>query len=235
MIRTVTAIDDLVLVRNVIIYVTDFNNLDVLIRGLLKYCPNVTIYSTASNYPTISTMAPFGKIQNNLFSFDQLVLEPDINRTLVEPFQSKLFLGLLGKTYCLQHQKIIKDTKTVPIDLMIINLSPIIIPEGPNDFENASTRIDFAGQAMLSASIANSPRVTTLGDPSHYKDLIAELKKFEGHTSFNFRLQAAAKSASCGQKYSSEVASFLSSVNIEEAKGCYEIINSAEETVGVKD
>jgi len=156
-------------------------------------------------------------------------LEPEISHTLVEPYQSKLFLGLLGKTYCLQHQKKIKDTKTIPIDLIIINFAPIILSEGPNDFENASTRIDIAGQAILSAVVANSPRVMTVCNPSDYKTLIDELKKFKGQISFKSRLEAVKKSALYLQEYSSKVVEFFNGVDYKEAKKCYEINNSVTE------
>ncbi len=239
MIRTVEKIDDLVPVKNVVIYATYLNGLEPLIQGLLKYCPDVHIYSSSNNYLDINKFmslrsepkqeGKYAAVLGNHFNLEQLVLKPEINGTLVESFQSKLFLGISAKAYCPQHQKIVKDTKTVLIDLVIINLAPILLPEGPNDFENVSTRIDIAGQAILSAVVANSPRVMAISNSSDYDALIEELERFKGSTCFDSRKKAANKCADYGLKYSLSVRAFMESVNVGEARECYEIQNTVSD------
>lgn len=227
--KTVTQIDDLAEVRNVIIYVADYSKLDFLISGLLKHCPGANIFAPAANFSTI-----FKLVSGRLYSFDQLVLEPDISRTLIEPLHAKLFLGILSKTYCPPHQRLIKEARATPIDLVIMNFGLLTSPEGSNDFESVTTRIDVSGQAILSAAITNAARVATICDPDDYQALIEELEKFEGRTCCDSRLKWADKGAEYNQIYAEEVRAYFNGINRTSAVKCYEARNTVKEFLEAK-
>jgi phosphoribosylaminoimidazolecarboxamide formyltransferase/IMP cyclohydrolase len=231
MIRTVGKIDDHAPIKNVMIAVSDETGLDILIPGLIKHCPGVTIYASDNNYSAVARLMPPDKIFQNLLSFWQLARKPEVNGTVIETLQPRVFLGLLGKTYCRQHQDMIKDIKAIPFDLAIINLRSIISAEASDNFEIISTRIDVPGQAALAAAIANPRQVMTLSDHRDYATLIEELEKLRGHTGLESRLKMAVKGALYLQKYSSEVADFLSNVSIDEVRSCYEILNPVKDLI----
>ncbi len=222
----VSKIDDLVEVKKVMILVSDTSCLDSLIPGLIEHCPNVVIYATDNNYPNISKLMPREKIWDNLLSFGQLVRDLDVNGTALETLQPKVFLGLLSKTYCSKHQEMIRNAQAIPIDLAIINLRPIILETGPNDFESVSTRIDVAGQVALSAARSNPRQVMTLSSPDDYGAFLEEIKRFKGRTSFSSRLEMAKKASSYLKAYSSEIDYFLGGIQAEEAEACYEMQNT---------
>ncbi|MFA6194257.1 MAG: hypothetical protein WC719_00735 [Patescibacteria group bacterium] len=227
--RKVTKIDDLVPIKNVIISVNDKKNLDILIPGLIKYCPGVVIYTTDFNYPVIHQLMPREKTWNNLFSFGQLARNLEVGGTAMETLHSKVFLGLITKTYCFKHQEMIKNAQAISIDLAVINLRPIISETGPNDFESVSTRIDVAGQVALSAARSNPRQVMTLSSPDDYGAFLEEIKRFNGRTSFSSRLEMAKKASSYLKGYSSEVYYFLDGIQAEEAAACYEMQNTVED------
>lgn len=225
----VSKIDDLVMVKKVMILISDTSRLDSLIPGLIEHCPNVVIYATDNNYPNISRLMPREKLWDNLLSFGQLVRNLDVDGTALETLQPKVFLGLLNKKYCPKHQEMIKSVDAIAIDLAIINLRPIISETGPNDFESVSTRIDVAGQVALSAARSNPRQVMTLSSPDDYGAFLEEIKRFKGRTSFGSRLEMAKKASSYLKDYSSEIDSFLGGTKADEAAACYEMQNTVQD------
>ncbi len=232
--RTVTQVDDLVKVKNVIIYVTDYSKLDFFISGLLKHCPRANIFAPVASFSIINDLVRNHEVSGHLYGFDQLVLEHNISRTLVEPLHSNLFLGILSKTYCAPHQRLVKEARATPIDLVIMNFGLLTSPEGSNDFESVTTRIDVSGQAILSAAITNAARVATVCDPDDYQALIEELEMFEGHTCCDSRLQWAGKGAEYNQIYAEEVRAYFNSLNRVSAIECYKVSNTVQEFLKAK-
>ena len=75
-----------------------------------------------------------------------------------------------------------------PIDLVIVNFYPFesVIKKTSNK-EKIIENIDIGGPSMVRSAAKNFKSVTIITEKEDYSELIKELKKFKGKTSFDFR------------------------------------------------
>ena len=81
-----------------------------------------------------------------------------------------------------------------PIDLVIVNFYPFesVIKKTSNK-EKIIENIDIGGPSMVRSAAKNFKSVTIITEKEDYSELIKELKKFKGKTSFDFRRKMASK------------------------------------------
>ena len=101
--NSVSKIDDLVPVRNVIISVYDKTGLEEWASGLLDACPGIRMYSTGGTYRALKSI--LGDAANGvLTSMEAYTGQPEMKGGLVKTLDWKIYLGLLSEPYDEDHE-----------------------------------------------------------------------------------------------------------------------------------
>ncbi|MFA5155301.1 MAG: hypothetical protein WC453_02605 [Patescibacteria group bacterium] len=231
MIRPVTKIDDLVPIRHVVISVSNKDKLDILINGLLSYCPGVKIYASGNTYKAINDLLPLSAA-NQLVEISQYTGQPETEGGLVKTLHHKLFLGYLTETYCEAHQRDLQREAAVSMDLVVINFYPFrkAIDDPSSTFETARGNIDIGGPSALRAAAKNCLRVMTLSDPEDYDGFVEILKGQQGQTTLSQRVVAATNSFRLTYSYDQAICLYLSTIKtFSEIIGCYQTGNPSDQ------
>lgn len=206
----VDRIDEEVPVRHVLISVSDKTGLDILIPGLLKANPAVTIFSTGGTYGRIAEILG-DAAKDHLVQVSDYTGQPETQGGLVKTLDFKIYLGLLTETYNDSHQKDLSRTQAVAIDMSVVNLYPFretIAKEGVS-VEAARGNIDIGGPCMIRASAKNFLRVAPVVDPADYGAIVEELGKTGGATTLAMRYRLAAKAFAHTADYDRAIADYL--------------------------
>ena len=112
----------------------------------------------------------------------------------VKTLHPKIHSGILFKRDNKIHKKQMQKKQFEPIDLVIVNFYPFetVIRKTSNK-KKIIENIDIGGPSMARAAAKNFESVTVITDKKDYSELIKELKKLKGKTTFNFRKRMASK------------------------------------------
>ncbi|MBW1616621.1 MAG: hypothetical protein JRJ49_08840 [Deltaproteobacteria bacterium] len=218
----VTECDDFVEIKNILVSVFDKTGLDAFIPSLIKINPNIKIVSTGGTYKAIEKI--IGKnTKKYLIKASDYTKQPEMQGGLVKTLDFKIYLGLLSETYNEEHQRDIKRTNSLIIDMAVCNLYPFerVISKKDITPELARTNIDIGGPSMIRASAKNYIRALSVTDPLDYKVIISELIKNSGKISLKLRFQSAVKAFKHTAYYDKIIAEFLSSKKYAELEKCY--------------
>ena len=209
-INVVERIDDLVKVQNVLVSVSDKSRLDRFIPDLVKINPQIQILSTGGTYGRISEILG-GSASGHLRQVSDFTGQPETQGGLVKTLDFKIYLGLLTETYNDAHQKDLKRTGSMPIDMVVVNLYPFkeTISKPDVTVEQARGNIDIGGPCMIRASAKNFIRVASVVDPADYDRIISVLAENRGATSLKLRFQLAQKAFDHTAVYDRTIADFL--------------------------
>jgi len=224
-VNIVEKIDDLVLVKNVIISVSNKAGLEKLVPGLIEQCAGVKIYSTGGTYSSIKEILK-DKAGKHLVQVSDYTGQPEMQGGLVKTLDWKIYLGLLSETYNPAHQEDIKRYKAVGFDLVVVNLYPFreTIAKSGTTSEQARANIDIGGPCMIRASAKNFIRVGVVVEPRDYDLLLSELKKHRGKISLGFRKQMAEKAFEHTASYDRAIADYFAGTDFEKVKSAYKEI-----------
>lgn len=224
-VNIVEKIDDLVLVKNVIISVSNKAGLEKLVAGLIEQCAGVKIYSTGGTYSSIKEILK-DKAGKHLVQVSDYTGQPEMQGGLVKTLDWKIYLGLLSETYNPAHQEDIKRYKAVGFDLVVVNLYPFreTIAKSGTTSEQARANIDIGGPCMIRASAKNFIRVGVVVEPRDYDLLLSELKKHRGKISLGFRKQMAEKAFEHTASYDRAIADYFAGTDFEKVKSAYKEI-----------
>ena len=131
----------------------------------------------------------------------------------------------MTETYNDAHQKDLKRTSAVPIDMVIVNLYPFketISKEGVT-IEQARGNIDIGGPCMIRASAKNFIRVASVVNPADYDNIISEMKENQGKVSLHLRFELACKAFEHTAVYDRHIADFLARSTTDDVQTCYDI------------
>ena len=161
----------------------------------------------------------------NLTKVSKYTGQPETQGGLVKTLDFKVYLGLLTETYNTSHQNDLKRTKSVPIDMVIVNLYPFkeTIAKADVTPEQARGNIDIGGPCMIRASAKNFIRVASVVDPADYLKIIDELVSTGGSISLKTRYKLAQKAFEYTAVYDRTVADFLGKTPYQEVIDCYDI------------
>jgi phosphoribosylaminoimidazolecarboxamide formyltransferase/IMP cyclohydrolase len=221
-INIVEKIDDMVLVKHVLISVSDKTGLDNFIPKLLKACPTVTILSTGGTYTHIKDILG-DKASSRLIQVSDYTGQPETQGGLVKTLDFKIYLGLLTETYNDAHQSDLKRTGAKPIDMVVVNLYPFretIASPGVTP-EMARGNIDIGGPCMIRASAKNYIRVASVIDPADYGKIIGELTANGGKTILKTRLYLAQKAFQHTAAYDTAIALYMGKQTISDIRNTY--------------
>jgi phosphoribosylaminoimidazolecarboxamide formyltransferase/IMP cyclohydrolase len=221
-INVVERIDPLVMVRHVLISVSDKRDLDRLSAGLLGANPQVKIYSTGGTFKRLAEI--LGKrAEACLVPVSQYTGQPETQGGLVKTLDFKIYLGLLTETYNEAHQADLARTGAVPMDMVVVNLYPFkeTVARAQVTVEAARGNIDIGGPCMIRAAAKNFIRVASVVDPADYQRLLAELEKQDGCIGLDLRYELACKAFAHTAAYDTAIADYLARTPAADAAACY--------------
>ncbi|NNF99535.1 MAG: hypothetical protein HKM93_09170 [Desulfobacteraceae bacterium] len=221
-INVVDRIDDLVKVNRMLISVSDKSGLAEFVPGLLRINPELNIFSTGGTYQRLSEILG-ARAKDNLVRVSAYTGQPETQGGLVKTLDFKIYLGLLTETYNDSHQRDLKRTGGVPIDMVVVNLYPFkeTISTSGVTGEQARGNIDIGGPCMIRASAKNFIRVASVTDPSDYERILGALGTNDGHTDLSLRFELAKKAFEHTAVYDRTIADFLEHTPFESVRGCY--------------
>lgn len=222
-INVVEKIDDQVVVRHVLVSVSDKSGLEDFIPQLVEINPDVRIFSTGGTFGRIKEILGTDA-QARLTQVSEYTGQPETQGGLVKTLDFKIYLGLLTETHNEAHQADLQRTGSLPIDMVVVNLYPFkeTISRQEVTVEQARGNIDIGGPCMIRASAKNFIRVASVVDPADYTGILEELKQYGGKTSLKLRFKLARKAFAHTAEYDRTIAEYLAARSIDEASRCYE-------------
>jgi phosphoribosylaminoimidazolecarboxamide formyltransferase / IMP cyclohydrolase len=222
-INVVEKIDDRVKVRHLLVSVSDKKGLDTFIPELVGINPGIRIFSTGGTFSKLKEI--LGSRASCLTQVSEYTGQPETQGGLVKTLDFKIYLGLLTETYNDSHTADLERTKSVPIDMVVVNLYPFkatISKQGVTP-EEARGNIDIGGPCMIRASAKNFLRVASVVDPVDYGRIISELKENDNNISLKTRFELARKAFAHTAEYDATIAGYLAGRAFDEVKACYKI------------
>ncbi len=206
----VSKIDQNIIVKNVLISVSDKSNIELLVEGLISTNSEVNIFSTGGTFTKIKEYLGENWAKN-LRAVSDFTGQPEMQGGLVKTLDFKIYLGILSETYNEFHRSDLLRTEGVALDMVIVNLYPFkeTISLSGVTVEDARANIDIGGPCMLRASAKNYLRVASVSDPKFYSDIVKELKTNNGMLSLSTRFKCAQNSFSHTASYDSAISEFL--------------------------
>ena len=226
--NTVSSIDNSVKIRNILVSVSDKTGLDFFIPGLVEINPEIRIFSTGGTYGRI--MEILGDDIKNLVSVSDYTGQPEMQGGLVKTLDFKIYLGILNETYNEDHNKDLRRTGAVSIDMVIVNLYPFreTIASKDASLESARANIDIGGPCMVRASAKNFLKVVSVCNPEDYKPILEEIAKSRGSVSFGTRFDLAKKAFAHTAEYDTAIAEYLHGITAGGAQSIYNFMDKAE-------
>jgi phosphoribosylaminoimidazolecarboxamide formyltransferase/IMP cyclohydrolase len=234
----VDTIDERVPVRRALISVFNKRGLDLLVPGLLRINPSLSILSTGGSYVAVAAIlgaaaarAQPGAAQpgaagagaGSLRQVSDYTGQPEMQGGLVKTLDFKIYLGLLSETYNPEHSADLERTGAEPIDLVVVNLYPFkeTIAHAGVTPEQARANIDVGGPCMLRAAAKNFLRVAAVVDPADYQAILAELEAGGGALSLATRFRLAQKAFAATAEYDRAIASYMGGLQAGQVAACY--------------
>ncbi len=221
-INVVETIDNRVKVNHVLISVSDKQGLESFVPRLVKMNPAIRIFSTGGTFNKLKEIMGTG-FEKNLTQVAEYTGQPETQGGLVKTLDFKIYLGLLTETYNDAHQQDLKRTRSVPIDMVVVNLYPFqaTISRAEVTVEQARGNIDIGGPCMIRASAKNFIRVASVVDPEDYDEVILDMADQDGATTLDLRFRLAKKAFEHTAVYDRAIADFLDSRFLSEVQACY--------------
>jgi phosphoribosylaminoimidazolecarboxamide formyltransferase/IMP cyclohydrolase len=131
----------------------------------------------------------------------------------VKTFHHAVYAGILARRDVDEQMADLKAQNIAPIDLVVVNVKPFAPSVGAKlvGLDEAIEMIDVGGAALLGAAARNSAGVAAASDPSHYEQIVAELKEL-GQVSAETRARLAAEAFSTVAAYHAEIAAYLNQI-----------------------
>ena len=215
-----SAVEDRVTIRNVIISVSDKSGLDTLVLGLRRNNPSVAIYSTGGTYRRIKEILGPGLEAGEgagLVEIAEYTGQPEMEGGLVKSLDFHVHAGILAEPGNEDHRRFLADISAVYFDLVVVNLYPFeeTVARSGSDLEDGRGNIDIGGPTMLRAAAKNFLRVATVTNPRNYQEIVNELRRSGGSLSLATRLRLAQESFAETSRYEAAISGYFSALNPE--------------------
>ncbi len=226
----VSRIDDLVVIRNVLISVSDKKGLDRFIPALVRINPDITFFSTGGTHGVLADILGAGA-KKHLVSVSDYTGQPEMQGGLVKTLDFKIYLGLLSETYNKAHQEDLARTGAVSFDMVVVNLYPFgeTVAQADTSLEDARANIDIGGPSMLRASAKNYLRLASVCDPRDYPGITEKMETLHGALSFQDRFTLAQKAFAHTAAYDQAIAAYLPTLTTEAASSVYTFSGGTKE------
>ena len=167
-------------IRKALISVSDKNKLKNILKTLAKY--NIELISSGGTYKEIK------KLKFKCREISEYTNSPEILDGRVKTLHPKIHAGILSKRNNKSHERDLRVNNFEEIDLVIVNFYPFEKTlEKTKNHKKIIENIDVGGPTMVRAAAKNYNDVTIITSFDQYSELIIELEKNKGSTSFSFR------------------------------------------------
>ena len=167
-------------IKTALISVSDKKNLKPLLNSLKNN--KIKIISSGGTYKEIK------KFKFKCSEVSEFTNFPEILEGRVKTLHPKIHAGILNKRKSKTHKKDIKNNNFENIDLVIVNFYPFEETlKKTKNHDKIIENIDVGGPTMVRSAAKNYKDVTVVTSSNQYEELIEELKKNKGSTSFEFR------------------------------------------------
>ena len=189
-------------IKNALISVSDKNNLKYLLNVLKK--KKINVISSGGTYKAIKKLGFKCKEISEYTGFSEML------DGRVKTLHPKIHSGILFDRSKKLHIKQMQKNQFEPIDLVIVSFYPF-----ETTIKKTSSRkiiienIDIGGPSMVRAAAKNFNDVTVITSKQDYPELIKELNKYNGKTSFNFRRMMAGKAYNLTAYYDSVISNWF--------------------------
>ncbi|HLD35316.1 MAG TPA: bifunctional phosphoribosylaminoimidazolecarboxamide formyltransferase/IMP cyclohydrolase, partial [Planctomycetota bacterium] len=194
-------------IKTAVVSVSDKANIVEFARHLKKY--KVEIISTGGTAKSLQEnrigVTPISKITGNSKDeyFDGRM------KTISFNYES----ALLYKRNNAQHAKQARELKIPQIDMVVCNLYPFekVVAKEDITNEEAIENIDIGGPCMVRAAAKNYEWVVVVTDPAQYKEIMAEMDKYNGSISLEMRKKLMIEAFNKTADYDSAIHTYFSS------------------------
>ena len=192
-------------IKSALISLFDKSKLKPLLKELKKN--KIKIISSGGTFKTIKRLK-FPSIEVSDFTkFDEIL------DGRVKTLHPKIHGGILNKRNNKIHLKELKKNNFENIDLVIVNFYPFEKTiEQTSDHNKIIENIDIGGPAMVRAAAKNYNDVAVITSPDQYVELIDELKRNKGCTTFEFREKMSRIAFGETAYYDSVVANYFNGI-----------------------
>ena len=189
-------------IKTALISVSDKNNLKPILETLKKY--HIKIISSGGTYKEIK------KLKFNCLEVSDFTDSPEILEGRVKTLHPKIHAGILNKRNNKTHLNDLKKNNFENIDLVIVNFYPFEKTlENTNNHKKIIENIDVGGPTMVRSAAKNYNDVTVITSTDQYQELIDEMIKNNGTTSFKFREKLSRTAFTETAYYDSVISSYF--------------------------
>ena len=193
-------------IKKALISVSDKKNLKNLLKILTKY--KIELISSGGTYKEIK------KLKFKCLEVSEYTGSPEILDGRVKTLHPKIHAGILSKRDNKSHIKDLKNNNFEEIDLVIVNFYPFEQTlEKTNNHLKIIENIDVGGPTMVRAAAKNYNDVTVITSSDQYSELINEIEKHKGSTSFKFREKMSLEAFSETAYYDSVISNYFNRIN----------------------
>ena len=189
-------------IKSAIISVSNKDGLKIILKELKKY--SIKLISSGGTYKKIRSLGYKCTKVSNFTNF------PEILNGRVKTLHPKIHSGILYKRDNISHKKILNKLGFESIDLVITNFYPF--KETINQTENHKKileNIDIGGPTLVRSAAKNYNDVVVITKINQYKELIDELKSYNGKTSLKFRAKMSREAFGETANYDSEIYNYF--------------------------
>ena len=189
-------------IKNALISVSDKENLKVVLQTLKKN--KINIISSGGTFASIKKLGFKCKEVSQYTGFEEML------DGRVKTLHPKIHSGILFKRNKKIHRKQMQKKQFGSIDLVIVNFYPFeeTIKKKTNK-EKIIENIDIGGPSMVRSAAKNFKDVTIITDKQDYSELVKELNKLKGKTSYKFREKMACKAYSLTAYYDAVISEWF--------------------------
>ena len=193
-------------IKKALISVSDKKNLRYLLKVLTKH--KIELISSGGTYKEIK------KLRFKCLEVSEYTGFPEILGGRVKTLHPKIHAGILSKRNNKSHIKDLKNNNFEEIDLVIVNFYPFEKTlEQTNNHLKIIENIDVGGPTMVRAAAKNYNDVTVITSSDQYSELINEIEKHKGSTSFKFREKMSLEAFSETAYYDSVISNYFNRIN----------------------
>ena len=189
-------------IKNALISVSDKENLKVVLRALKKN--KINIISSGGTFASIKKLGFKCKEVSKYTGFEEML------DGRVKTLHPKIHSGILFKRNKKIHKEQMQKKQFGSIDLVIVNFYPFETAiKKKTRKEIIIENIDIGGPSMVRSAAKNFKDVTVITDKQDYSELVKELNKLKGETSFKFREKMACKAFSLTAYYDAVISEWF--------------------------
>ena len=193
-------------IKTALISVSDKKKLKPLLNILKKN--KIKIISSGGTFKEIK------KLKFKCLQVSKFTNSPEILNGRVKTLHPKIHAGILNKRNNKTHLKDLKNNNFENIDLIIVNFYPFENTlKKTNNHNKIIENIDIGGPTMVRSAAKNYKDVTVITSLDQYEELIDELKKNKGSTTFKFREKLSRIAFSETAYYDSVISNYFNKIS----------------------